>query len=119
MAEKTIKIFISQPMTGRKDDVVKKEREDIEEICRWKYGENIQILDTFIEGWTEKEEYTSKKPLWFLGHCMEALSEADVVVYTSGWESSKGCRLEREACKIYSIPLISLEDLREEYQLKK
>lgn len=113
---KVIKVFISQPMTGRKNEDILAEREKIKELCSKKYG-NFEILDSFKED-ADSDKYKDKKPLWFLGSCMELLSEADIMICTPGWESSKGCQLERTACDIYHIPMIDMQDIEDELNKK-
>ena len=111
-----IKVFISQPMTGRKKEDILAEREKVIELCAKTYGD-FEILDSFRED-AESDKYKDKKPLWFLGSCMELLSEADIMICTPGWESSKGCQLERMACDIYHIPMIDMQDIEDELNKK-
>lgn len=51
------------------------------------------------------------KPLWFLGKSLELLSNADAIVLGRGWESARGCRIERECANQYGIKIVYAENL--------
>lgn len=97
------RIFISQPMNKVTNDEIKKERERIISLCKEKYGE-IEILDSFFENAPH-----DAKPLYFLGKSFEVLSLADVCVFAKGWENTRGCKMEHEACIEYGIKIDEIE----------
>lgn len=43
---------------------------------------------------------------YYMGKCIEALIECDIVRFECGWESSKGCMAEFEVAKVYGIKMI-------------
>ena len=65
-----------------------------------KYGGNIIILDSRFG-----EEFGKKSPLYLLGKSLELLAEADIAIFGSGWEQSRGCRIEHTCCEEYGIPM--------------
>lgn len=73
------KIFISQPMNGKTDEEIKKERE---------------------------KAPIGAKPLWFLGKSIELLSNANVVYFVKGWKEARGCRIEHQCAVQYGIDRI-------------
>ena len=95
------KIFISQPMNGKADEIIKEERQNAINTIIKEYGENIEIIDSFFEA----APYNAN-PLWFLGKSLELLSTADAVFFTEGWQNARGCKLEHEAAKFYEIEII-------------
>ena len=103
-----MKVFISQPMNGRSDEVIKAEREYITDKISAYYKarnhkESIEVIDSFLE-----DTPSDAKPLWFLGKSLELLSTADVAVFAPGWESARGCVIEHECAVKYGIKTIEI-----------
>lgn len=42
------------------------------------------------------------------GRSIEVLAKADLAVFMNGWENARGCRIEHQAAKNYSIPTLEL-----------
>lgn len=95
------KLFISQPMNGKSNDEIKKEREVILSKTVETYGEEIELIDSYFENAPH-----DAKPLWFLGKSLELLSTADIVYFASGWESARGCKIEHECSLAYGLNII-------------
>lgn len=95
------KVFISQPMKGKTNEEIKAERTKAINFIKEKFGEDIEIIDSFFEG-----APTDAKPLWFLGKSLELLSTADVAYFCTGWEIARGCRIEFRCAKEYGISYI-------------
>ncbi|WP_050636169.1 DUF4406 domain-containing protein [Candidatus Stoquefichus sp. SB1] len=95
------KIFISQPMKGKSNEEIKKEREliinDIEAIME---DEQFVILDTVFE------DFKGATPLKFLAKSLMVLADADYVYFAEGWEEARGCRIEHECALEYRITLL-------------
>lgn len=100
-----MKVFISQPMRGKTDTEITKERHKAISKAKELYGEEIEVIDSFFQS-----APIDAKPLWFLGKSLELLSEADVAVFCPGWEDARGCRIENAACVAYEIPFIEVTD---------
>ncbi|MCR0202895.1 DUF4406 domain-containing protein [[Clostridium] innocuum] len=92
------KLFISQPMKGKTDKDILKERELAIKLAKQHLGEEVEVIDSFFQN-----APTSAKPLWFLGKSLELLSTADVVYFANGWQDARGCRIEHECAKEYGI----------------
>lgn len=95
------KIFISQPMKGKNNDEIKKERElivkDIKAIME---DEQFVILDTVFE------DFKGATPLKFLAKSLMVLADADYAYFAEGWEEARGCRIEHECALEYRITLL-------------
>lgn len=95
------KIFISQPMKGKSNEQIKKEREsiikDIEAIME---DEQFVILDTVFE------DFKGATPLKFLAKSLMVLADADYAYFAEGWEEARGCRIEHECALEYRITLL-------------
>lgn len=92
------KVFISQPMNGKTNEEIIKEREELTEFAKAKLGSDIEIIDSFL-----KDAPHDARPLWFLGKSFELLSTADVAVFAKGYEKTRGCVMEHKACENYGI----------------
>lgn len=93
-----LKVFISQPMNGKTNEEIKKEREELTEFAMAKLGTDVEIIDSFFE-----DAPHDAKPLWFLGKSFELLSTADAAVFAKGYEKARGCVMEHKACENYGI----------------
>ncbi len=96
-----MKAFISQPMKDKTDEGIKAERAKAIDSLKEKFGEDIEIIDSFFEG-----APANAKPLWFLAKSLELLSTADVVYFCKGWETARGCKIEHTCAIEYGIKAI-------------
>ncbi len=96
------KLFISQPMKGKTDDEIKKERNKIIEDARKEYGNDLEVIDSFFENAPH-----DARPLWFLAKSLELLSTADIVYFAPNWDKYRGCKIEHECAKQYGIKIIN------------
>ena len=104
---KEIKFFVSQPMRNKTNEEIKEEREKI--IASLKTAmicSNIVVIDSFFENATHDAE-----PLWFLGEAIKLMSEADLIVFTEGWEEARGCKIEHQCAKEYGKNIVYMENL--------
>ena len=101
------KLFISQPMKGKTDEEILKEREKAIRSAKEHLGEEIEVIDSFFQS-----APADARPLWFLGKSLELLSTADVAYFAKGWEEARGCKIENECAIAYGITVI--EDYKEE-----
>ena len=103
------KLFISQPMRGKTDEEILREREEairkaklvLEEFN--KEETEVEVIDSFFQN-----APADVRPLWFLGKSLELLSTADIAVFVPGWENYRGCKIEHECCLQYDITVIHL-----------
>lgn len=100
-----MKAFISQPMKDLSNEEIKAEREKAITSLKEKYGEDIEIIDSFFE-----DAPHDARPLWFLGKSIELLSTADVAYFCKGWENARGCKIENTCAIEYGLEVI--EDYR-------
>nr|DAI93321.1 MAG TPA: protein of unknown function (DUF1937) [Caudoviricetes sp.] len=90
-----MRIFISQPMKDLSEEEIRRNREKAIEKVKSIYGEDVEIVDSYIEG--------GGTPLWCLGKSIELLSTADVAYFLKGWNSARGCRIEYMCADNYGI----------------
>lgn len=97
-----MKVMISQPMRGKtKEEILKIRSKIIEDTSL----EKNEILNNLFD-------FENKSPLYYLAKSLEAMSEADLVLFTHDWEQARGCRIEYEAAKAYGkmIMILPSED---------
>lgn len=99
-----LRVFISQPMSGKTDKEIKEERLRIGSKISEIVTEPFEIIDSFFE---TAPHYA--KPLWFLGKSLELLSSADLAYFSKGWENARGCRIEHDCAVAYLIETIITE----------
>ena len=97
-----MKVFISQPMKGLSEKEIKSNREKAIKKIKSLYGNDAEIIDSFIEG--------EGNSLWFLGKSIELLSTADVAYFLKGWNTARGCRIEYMCAENYGIGTYLEED---------
>lgn len=93
------KLFISQPMNGKSDDEILKERKYLNAKAEARTGEAFEVLDTFFAS-----APADAKPLWYLGESLKYLAMADLAVFALDWSKARGCRIEHAAAEEYGIP---------------
>lgn len=97
-SQKRLRVFVSQPMKGKTNEEIEKEREELTEFAKAKLGSDVEVIDSFF-----KDAPCDAKPLWFLGKSFELLSTADAAVFAKGYEKARGCVMEHKACENYGI----------------
>ena len=95
------KLFISQPMKGKTDEEILKERLKAIKEAENVLNEQVEVIDSFFQS-----APANVKPLWFLGKSLELLSNADIAYFADGWQNARGCKIEHECCLQYDIPVI-------------
>lgn len=100
------KLFISQPMKGKTDEEILREREQAVREAEKYLKENgmqeeVQVIDSFFQS-----APVGARPLWFLGKSLELLSTADLVYFAKGWEEARGCRIEHMCAVQYELQII-------------
>lgn len=95
------KLFISQPMKGKSDKEILKEREQAIKEAEELLKEPVEVIDSFFQN-----APAEARPLWFLGKSLELLSTADVAYFVKGWQDARGCKIEHECATQYGIRAI-------------
>lgn len=99
-----VKVFISQPMTGRTDEEITEERINAISAVQKRYPLcYVMEIDSFNKG-----ALNNSNPVTELGKCVSLMTDADVVVFCDGWGTSKGCNVEHEVAVQYDIPYVYL-----------
>lgn len=107
----TVRLFISQPMRGKSDEEIEREREKLVEIAEAVYfgGGGVEVIDSFFKGGLDVPA-GAKAPLYYLSKSLELLATADVAIFAEDWQGARGCRIEHECAKQYRVPMIELPE---------
>jgi len=92
------KLFISQPMKGKTEDEILKERAKAIAEAERLLGESVEPLKTYFG-----KEY---RPLEFLGKSIMYLAHADAAYFASGWQDARGCRIEHTCAAEYGVLIV-------------
>lgn len=95
-------VFISQPMNGKSEKEIMKERQRVAGILLTMIGP-FNLLDTHFT-----HPIGTGTPLEYLGESIKCLSQADLAVFCPGWETARGCRVERLCCEEYGVSIVEL-----------
>lgn len=87
-----MKIMISQPMRGKTEEQIRKEREN---VIRQLEVEGHEVIDTVLD------ISEGKSPIYYLSKSIELLDKADGVVFIGEWEKARGCAAEHHIAKLY------------------
>ncbi|MDR1015706.1 MAG: hypothetical protein LBL86_12135 [Coriobacteriales bacterium] len=91
--------FLSFPMRGKTYDEVRREWGAWADWVRETWG--YEAVDSTC---TEFGDNADHRALYYLGHSLQRMDEADVAVFLGGWESADGCRVEHMAALLYGVP---------------
>ena len=95
-------------MNGFTDEQIKKLFAD---VTNWLHDHILkcehQVINTFIN---EDLDTTGKIiPVVYLAKSIEKLAEADIAVFTPGWEKARGCRIEHQIAEEYGISIFEIK----------
>jgi Asp-tRNA(Asn)/Glu-tRNA(Gln) amidotransferase A subunit family amidase len=100
-----MKLMISQPMRGKTNEEIRKEREKIVKQLEQEGHEIVDtIIDDFIEG--AGNNYAIR----CLAKSIEFIADVDGVVFMAGWSNSRGCRIEYQVAVDYEKFILILEE---------
>lgn len=109
-----ISVFISQAMTGLREEEILKRRSKAEEYIKSRFPkEKIQFVSSYFDPILTQLPYEVKtRDVYFLAKAIEKLSHVDYVYFVPSQElvNSKGCSIEFTICKLYDIKILNLID---------
>ena len=111
-----MKIFISQPMTGKTPEEIEATYqaavEDIRQRIEPGLHQPVEFLNT--RNYILPRSMTTgghNEAIATLGHAIQVMSRADAVYFCEGAEQSRGCAVEHAVAKVYGIPMFRPEGL--------
>ena len=101
------RVFISQPMRGLSDREIRAVRNAAILEVKAIYGENCEIIDSYLDKFIPETESGSCIPLKYLAESIRLLADADVAYFCDGWSSARGCKIEYECANKYGIGVLT------------
>lgn len=98
-----MKVMISQPMNGRSEEEIKKERQDIIE----KFNKmHIEVINTLF---TEEVPDNCNVAVYYLGKSISAMKDIDALYMCDNWSYARGCKIENQVAREYGIKILDKE----------
>lgn len=91
-----MKVFISQPMNGKSDRMIREERQPVIDVCR---ENGLEVIDSVFD-------MGPGSAIKYLARSIELMDDADRVVMMKGWEKARGCRIEHEVAVAYGKDVV-------------
>lgn len=85
-----MKIMISQPMKGKTEEQIRTERA---ELVKKLTEKGHEVVDTIFAEEAPKDCDTA---LYYLSKSIELIGKVDAVLFMSGWQNARGCRIEHQ-----------------------
>ena len=99
-----MRVMISQPMNGKTNDQIKKEREEV--INKFK-DLHIDVFDTIIEECADPDIYNDYHPaLFYMAKSIDFMAQVDAIYFMNGWQNARGCRIERKIAEEYNVKIL-------------
>lgn len=95
-----MKVMISQPMNGKSNVQIKQERKQIVEQLKKMH---IDVLDTIFD---YELENILHEPVYYLAKSIEAMANADAVLFMDNWQMARGCLIEHMVAEKYKIKIL-------------
>lgn len=102
-----MKVFISQPMYGKKTIEV----ERVQTRIVRKLVENGYTEFEVIDNYNKKNVPEGAGRLWYLGDSIKLMDQADLIIFADDWDDSKGCLSEFRIARLYNKKFKFEEDL--------
>ena len=98
-----MKVMISQPMNGRNEEEIERERNEIIE----KFNKmHIEVIDTYFE---EEAPENCNKGIYYLAKSIDAMKDIDALFMCKNWQLARGCRIENQVAKEYRIKILTYD----------
>ena len=106
-----MKVMISLPMNGRKNEEIKERMKELKE----KFAKlHIDVIDSFL---TDEIENSYHPGVYYLGRTLtQFMHNVDAVYFDDGWFEARGCRIENAVCQEYGIKILTSDFLFEPAQ---
>ena len=105
METRKLNVFISQPMSYKsKDEILETRERIIQKVKDYFLTDDLKFMKSYFE--VKHSKKLKNENLYFLSKSLKVLSKSDVIIMASGWENSRGCRIEYECARLYDIMVI-------------
>lgn len=96
-----MKVMISLPMNGKTDDEIYTETKKITD----KLNElHIEVVASNFK--QDPPDTCQHPPLFYMAKSIDMISKVDAVFFHKDWRYGRGCRIEREICRVYGVKIL-------------
>ena len=97
----TPKLFISCPMRGLTDEMIKANREKMHKIAEIVFDQELEVIPSYI---SQDPPEGAMAPMWYLGRSIQLMSEADYYIGVNmPYGYSNGCVIENNVAVTYGL----------------
>ena len=98
----TPKLFVSCPMNGLTDEMIKANREKMHKIAEIVFDKKLEVIQTYI---SEDPPEGAMTPMWCLGRSIQMMSEADYYIGVNAFYDCdySGCDIENNVAHNYGL----------------
>lgn len=106
-------VFISLPMNGVSDDIIKDNIEQAKAAYLAVTKNDIHDVafvhnhDCTVIGHSEMDQ--NHLAIWYLSEALKRLAECDEAFFWFGWRKARGCQIEHDVCVQYGISLTAVD----------
>lgn len=91
-----MKVMISQPMAGKTEEEIRKERENVVKLLEEK---GYEVVDSIF---SDNSDKTYKDvPLHHLAKSIDLMGKVDIVAFMGDWVKARGCNVEHTVANLY------------------
>lgn len=91
-----MKVMISQPMRGKSDAEILKERQLLQAQLE---SQGYEVINTFIT--EEINDSKDNMGIRYLAKSIEFIAQVDGLIFLPGWQEARGCVIEHEVARRY------------------
>ena len=99
-----MKVFISQPITGKSTAEIMATRKNITTKVKSKYPDATIINSVMLGG-------NDTNDIKYLGITISLMADADIIVFVNDISNSKGCQVEYYVASLYDKKIINESEL--------
>lgn len=97
----TPKLFISCPMRGLTDEMIKANREKMHKIAEIVFDQELEVIPSYI---SQDPPEGAMAPMWYLGRSIQLMSEADYYIGVNmPYGYSNACVIENNVAVTYGL----------------
>lgn len=100
-----MRLFVSVPTMGHSDKAV----EAVKQAALKRVQETLDPSATLTDSYCHDdapELYGDRAGIWYLGESLKRLAESEAAFFADGWETARGCRIERAVCEAYGVSIL-------------
>lgn len=107
---KEYKVFLCLPMSGRSEEDILKEINEMKEASMHYFLDKHPDCDiVYMTNYQSEADEESNNSVFLLGRgIMKLMSQADVCLFSKDWKDSRGCKIEHDIARAYKIDIMDM-----------